>query len=133
VDPRDLCLHELIVKQARRTPEEPAVVDERTSLSYEELDLRAERLAAYLRDAGVREDTVVGVYMERRVEYVVACLAAMKAGGAFCPWRWPTRRPSSRRSSRTRSPLPSSPCGGMRMASPESRCACVWTRGGKKL
>jgi amino acid adenylation domain-containing protein/thioester reductase-like protein len=85
VDPRDLCLHELIVKQARRTPEEPAVVDERTSLSYEELDLRAERLAAYLRDAGVREDTVVGVYMERRVEYVVACLAAMKAGGAFLP------------------------------------------------
>ena len=85
VDAKNLCLHELIEAQARRTPENIAVADEQSPLTYEELDRRAERLAAYLRGAGVREDAVVGVYMGRRVECVVACLAAMKAGGAFLP------------------------------------------------
>lgn len=82
----DLCLHELFELQARRTPEETAVADERGELlTYEELARKAERLAAYLRGQGVGPDGVVGVYMERRVEFVVACLAALKAGGAFLP------------------------------------------------
>ena len=81
----NLCLHQLFEEQARRTPQALALVDTRSELTYEELDRRAEHLAAHLKSAGVRPDEVVGVYMERRAEYVVACLAALKAGGAFLP------------------------------------------------
>jgi amino acid adenylation domain-containing protein/thioester reductase-like protein len=81
----DLCLHQLFEEQAHRSPRALAVVDTRVELTYEELDRRAQRLADYLKEAGVRPDEVVGVYMERCAEYVVACLAALKAGGAFLP------------------------------------------------
>jgi amino acid adenylation domain-containing protein/thioester reductase-like protein len=83
VSMEDLFLHELFEQQARRTPDAPAVVDPESTLTYEELDRRAEHLAAYLQSVGVRPDELVGVYMEHCVEYVVACLAALKAGGAF--------------------------------------------------
>ena len=85
MDREDLCLHELFEEQARKTPEETAVADERGELTYGELDRTANRLAAYLRGEGVEPDEVVGVYLERRLEFVVACLAALKAGGAFLP------------------------------------------------
>src|SRR5215212_2565564 len=82
-DPADLCLHELFDEQARRTPENLALEDADTSLTYRELDNLTDRLAAYLRSKGIGPDEPVGVYMERRAEYVIACLAAMKAGGAY--------------------------------------------------
>ncbi len=81
----DLCLHQLFEEQARRSPRALAVVDARGELTYEELDRRAQRLADYLKEAGVRPDEVVGVYMERCADFVVSCLAALKAGGAFLP------------------------------------------------
>ena len=84
-DPRDLCLHELFERQARKTPDATAVVDVESTLTYAELDRRADALAAHLRSVGVVPDAAVGVYMERCAEYVVAILAAMKAGGAFVP------------------------------------------------
>ena len=82
-DSADLCLHELFEEQARRTPDAPALEDARISLTYSELDTLADRLASYLGSRGIGPDEPVGVYMERRAEYVVACLAAMKAGGAY--------------------------------------------------
>ena len=82
-DSADLCLHELFEEQARRTPENLALEDASLSLTYRELDRLADRLAAYLRGKGIGPDDPVGVYMERRAEYVVACLAAMKAGGSY--------------------------------------------------
>ena len=82
-DPADRCLHELFEEQARRTPEDVALEDKDVSLTYGELDDLAGRLAAYLRSKDIGPDEPVGVYMERRAEYVVACLAAMKAGGAY--------------------------------------------------
>jgi amino acid adenylation domain-containing protein/thioester reductase-like protein len=82
-DPADLCLHELFEEQARRTPDALALEDASTSLTYRELNRLADGLAAYLGSMGIGPDEPVGVYMERRAEYVVACLAAMKAGGAF--------------------------------------------------
>src|SRR5215217_7357767 len=77
------CLHELFEEQARRTPDAVALEDKDISLTYGELDDLADRLAAYLRSKDIGPDEPVGVYMERRAEYVVACLAAMKAGGAY--------------------------------------------------
>ncbi|HET7272633.1 MAG TPA: amino acid adenylation domain-containing protein, partial [Rubrobacter sp.] len=80
-NPANLCLHELFEELARSTPDAPALEDAGTSLTYGELDRLADRLAAYLGSVG--PDEPVGVYMERRAEYVIACLAAMKAGGAY--------------------------------------------------
>src|SRR5215218_1164194 len=77
------CLHELFEEQARRTPDHVALEDKDISLTYGELDDLAGRLAAYLRSKDIGPDEPAGVYMERRAEYVVACLAAMKAGGAY--------------------------------------------------
>lgn len=82
-EPKDLCLHELFEEQARRSPQATALVDVNGELTYEELDRRADDLAAYLRGAGTHLGEVVGVYMDRCAEYVIACLAAMKAGGAY--------------------------------------------------
>ncbi len=72
-------------RQARRTPEVPAVADSHGLLTYGELDRRAEALAAFLRSKGVRPDRAVGIYMEHCAEYVGAMLAALKAGGAYLP------------------------------------------------
>jgi amino acid adenylation domain-containing protein/thioester reductase-like protein len=83
IDQQHLCLHQLFEEQARRTPKALALADRRIELTYGELNRRAELLADHLRGAGVGPEVMVGVYMERCVEYVIACLAAMKAGGAF--------------------------------------------------
>ena len=85
-EPEDLCLHGLFEEQARRSPLAPALVDADVELTYEELDRRSDLLAGHLRDAaGVCPGEVVGVYMERCAEYVVACLAVLKAGAAYLP------------------------------------------------
>ncbi len=71
--------------QVRRTPDAPAATFETETLSYRELNARANRLAHHLRALGVGSDTLVGIYMERSLEMLVGMLAAMKAGGAYLP------------------------------------------------
>ena len=83
--PVNSCLHLLFEEQARKSPRATALVDTETEMTYEELDWRAERFASYLRGEGISHDEVVGVYMERCADFVVACLAVLKAGGAFLP------------------------------------------------
>ncbi|MFE7610156.1 amino acid adenylation domain-containing protein [Streptomyces celluloflavus] len=83
--PEHLLAHAWFTEQARRTPDAPAVVDGTTTLSYAELDLRANRLAHHLRSLGAGPDTLVGVCLPRSADAVVAALAAVKAGGAYVP------------------------------------------------
>ncbi|HEU0055102.1 MAG TPA: amino acid adenylation domain-containing protein, partial [Longimicrobium sp.] len=83
--PRELCIHELFAAQAERTPGAAAVVFEDRSLTYAELNARANRLAHHLRSLGVKPDARVAVCVERSAEMVVALLAVMKAGGAYVP------------------------------------------------
>ncbi|MDB6131737.1 MAG: non-ribosomal peptide synthetase [Verrucomicrobiales bacterium] len=56
------------------------------SLTYYELNERANQLAHFLQKSGVREDVVVGVCLERSVELAIAVLAIIKAGGAYVPF-----------------------------------------------
>ncbi|MGW1741172.1 amino acid adenylation domain-containing protein [Nocardia sp. NPDC001965] len=70
---------------ARRSPESIALVHGADSVTYGELDTRANRLARSLIRRGVRPDTVVGVAMVRSIEAVVAVYAVLKAGGAYLP------------------------------------------------
>ncbi|MFC9678286.1 amino acid adenylation domain-containing protein [Streptomyces sp. NPDC056948] len=80
-----LALHQLVAAQARRTPDRVAVVRGDASISYAELDARADRLAWTLYEHGLRPDSVVGVCLDRGIDSVVAQLAVLKAGGAFLP------------------------------------------------
>ena len=78
-------LHELFERQVGLSAGAVAVEDERESLTYDELDRRANRLARYLRKRDVGSESPVGVYMERGVGMVVALLGVLKAGGAYLP------------------------------------------------
>ncbi len=83
--PQDHCFHQLFEEQAQKTPNAPAVVFEGQSLSYGELNARANQLARHLRLLGVNDETLVGVFMERSLEMVVGLLGIHKAGGAYVP------------------------------------------------
>ncbi|MBF56521.1 amino acid adenylation domain-containing protein [Halomonas sp. FeN2] len=78
-------IHQLIERQAEVTPGATALVFEEQSLSYVELNTRANRLAHYLIDLGGRPETRVGIAVERSIEMVVGLLAILKAGGTYVP------------------------------------------------
>jgi amino acid adenylation domain-containing protein/non-ribosomal peptide synthase protein (TIGR01720 family) len=82
---RDTTVPELVAAQAARTPDATAVVSGPTELSYRELEARAGRLAAVLRERGVGPDALVAVALPRSADLVVALLAVLKAGGAYLP------------------------------------------------
>jgi amino acid adenylation domain-containing protein len=83
--PRHLCLHEWFEAQVDRTPDNVAVVFEDSSLTYRELNARANQLAHYLRRLGVGAETLVGLRTERSLEMVVGLIGILKAGGAYLP------------------------------------------------
>ncbi|ERN42084.1 non-ribosomal peptide synthase domain protein/amino acid adenylation domain protein [Rubidibacter lacunae KORDI 51-2] len=81
----DGCLHHLIEAQVARTPEAVAVTYGADSLTYYELNQRADLLAKCLRGIGVGPERLVGICLERSLEMVTALLAVLKAGGAYVP------------------------------------------------
>src|SRR5882724_6189868 len=83
--PAEHCIHELFEAQVERTPEATAVVFEDESLSYRELNQRANRLAHHLRSLGVQPDERVALCVPRSIEMVVGLLAVLKAGAAYVP------------------------------------------------
>jgi amino acid adenylation domain-containing protein/non-ribosomal peptide synthase protein (TIGR01720 family) len=83
--PAERCLHRLFEEQAARTPGSVAIVSEGRRLTYGELSGRADRLARRLRESGVGPEKLVGVFMERSAEAIVALLGVLKAGGAYVP------------------------------------------------
>ncbi|HSF40965.1 MAG TPA: amino acid adenylation domain-containing protein [Thermoanaerobaculia bacterium] len=83
--PQGFLLHELVSAQVERSPEAPAVVFEGGTLTFRELDRRANRLANRLRALGCAPDSPVGVLLERSAEMVVALLGTLKAGCAYLP------------------------------------------------
>ena len=81
--PLDLCFHRMFEQQVERVPERTALVFGREKLTYAELNLRANRLAHYLRTQGVAPGARVGLFVERSAGMIVALLGILKAGGAY--------------------------------------------------
>jgi len=83
--PSEACIHQLIEQQVIRAPEAMALTFGEQSLSYGELNRRANRLAHKLRELGVGPDVLVGIAVERSLEMVIGLLGILKAGGAYVP------------------------------------------------
>lgn len=79
------CIHKLIEAVVEQTPDAVAVVFEQESLTYRQLNSRANFLAHYLQALGVGKKVLVGICMERSLEMVVGLLGILKAGGAYVP------------------------------------------------
>jgi amino acid adenylation domain-containing protein len=81
----DGCVHRLFEEQAELRPDAIAVVSGEKSLTYGELNARANQLAHYLRSCGVTAETGVALCCERSLELIVGMLGIVKAGGAYVP------------------------------------------------
>ncbi|MDB6110673.1 MAG: adpA, partial [Pedosphaera sp.] len=82
---RRQCVHQWFETQVERTPEATALVYERQSLTYRELNHQANQLARYLQGLGVGPEVPVALHLERSLKMVVAILGVLKAGGAYVP------------------------------------------------
>ncbi|MGH1444745.1 MAG: MupA/Atu3671 family FMN-dependent luciferase-like monooxygenase [Cognatishimia sp.] len=78
-------IHGAIAVQAAETPDAVAVVFEHATLTYSQLEERANQTARHLQSIGVTKGDVVGVHCKRSLDLVVACIAVMKAGAAYLP------------------------------------------------
>src|SRR5262245_22662482 len=79
------CVHELFERHARISPTALAVTEGNRSLTYGELDSRANELANHLRAAGVGPEVAVGLCSPNSIAMVVGALAILKTGGAYLP------------------------------------------------
>ena len=91
--PKDKTVHALFEEQVEKTPDNIAVVFEDTRLSYKELNNRANQLAHTIRkeyknhwNNEIKGDTLIGIYIDRSLEMIIAILGILKAGGAYVPF-----------------------------------------------
>jgi amino acid adenylation domain-containing protein len=83
--PDDVCIHEPFEARVDAQPDAVAAEMDGVSLTFRELDERANRLAHALRGRGARPGTFVGICLERSLDLVVALLAVAKSGAAYVP------------------------------------------------
>src|SRR5205823_4475918 len=83
--PDDRMLPQLFEMQARRVPEETAIICDNREVRYRELDALANRLAAALRRRGWGVGDRIGVFLDRSPELIAGLLAVLKAGAAYVP------------------------------------------------
>jgi amino acid adenylation domain-containing protein len=83
--PRDQTIVDLFEAQAERTPDQPALRMDGDTLTYDELNRRANQLARHLQSRGVGPEVPVGVFMERTPAMITALLGILKSGAAYLP------------------------------------------------
>jgi amino acid adenylation domain-containing protein len=82
---RRLCAPHLVAAMAETSPNATALSHGSARITYAELDVRSNQLAAFLRSLGVGPDAPVALCLERSFDYAIAALAVWKAGGAYLP------------------------------------------------
>ncbi|MGI9543935.1 MAG: amino acid adenylation domain-containing protein [Cyclobacteriaceae bacterium] len=83
--PEEMCLHHWFESQAASTPHKVAIQFKETSISYGELNQRANQLAHHLISQGVGPDQLVGLCVDRGIEMVIGLLGILKSGSAYLP------------------------------------------------
>ncbi|KAF9344676.1 hypothetical protein BGX34_005436, partial [Mortierella sp. NVP85] len=83
--PDHMCIHHLFEQQVERTPQATALVFNDQSITYAELNERANGLAYHLIGLGVQPDSLVAICVNRSFAMIVGVLAVLKAGGAYVP------------------------------------------------
>ena len=83
--PQDKCIHQLFEAQVNKTPDNIAVVFESKQLTYGELNQKADILANYLQQKGVKPENLVALYLERSLDTIIGLLAILKTGAAYLP------------------------------------------------
>ena len=84
--PQDKTIHALFEAQVLKTPDNTALVFEDQSLTYRQLNIKANQLARYLRQqVEVKPDILIALFLDRGLDMIVAMLAVLKAGGAYVP------------------------------------------------
>ncbi|MDP8934959.1 MAG: amino acid adenylation domain-containing protein, partial [Cyanobacteriota bacterium] len=81
----DKCVHQLFEEQAERSPNRIAAVCENQQITYSELNARANQIAHYLQQLGVKPEVIVGLCVDRSLEAIAGILGILKAGGAYLP------------------------------------------------
>lgn len=82
---RALCVHTAIEQQVDKDPSAVALIYDDQSLTYGELDARANIVARALRGMGIGPDSLVGLHIKRSLDLVIGAFAIHKAGGAYVP------------------------------------------------
>jgi amino acid adenylation domain-containing protein len=83
--PRDRTIPAIFAEQAAKLPDAVAIVHGDTALSYRETERRSNQLAQFLLARGLEQEHVVAIMLDRSAGTIVAMLATLKAGGAYCP------------------------------------------------
>lgn len=83
--PVDKTIHELFAEQVKRTPNDLAIVYNQEQLTYQQLNDRVNKLAAFLHSLGIERGNLVGIYQARNINFLIFILAILKAGGAYVP------------------------------------------------
>jgi amino acid adenylation domain-containing protein len=83
--PAELQLQQVVERQSAATPDSIAIMHGETEISYRDLDVRANQLAHLLKNAGIGAGDLVGVYLERSIDMVIALLGILKSGAAYVP------------------------------------------------
>ncbi|MEG4028408.1 MULTISPECIES: amino acid adenylation domain-containing protein [unclassified Microcoleus] len=81
----DKCVHQLFEEQAERSPHRIAAVCEKQQITYSELNARANKIAHYLQQLGIKPEVIVGICADRSLEAIAGMLGILKAGGAYLP------------------------------------------------
>ena len=83
--PRDVCIHDLVASQAKRTPDAVAVLDGERRISYRELNASANQIGHYLMRHGAGPDVPIGICGARTAELVTGILGILKSGSPYVP------------------------------------------------
>ncbi|WBW96387.1 non-ribosomal peptide synthetase [Oceanirhabdus sp. W0125-5] len=85
VFPDDKTIHQIFQEQVNRTPDNTAIIFDDKSLTYSELNSKANQLARELLENGVKPNEVIGLVVERSMEMIIGMIAILKSGGAYLP------------------------------------------------
>lgn len=83
--PKDKTIIDIFEEQVLKTPDDIAIVFETQKLSYKTLNQKVNQLAVFLRKRGIKNNSIVGIMMNRSFEMLISMLAVLKSGGAYIP------------------------------------------------